>query len=1106
MGRRIERLVVSFSGPLLARLKVVGWAAALAICSLLSPADMRHARGTEDEDAAARQALSAWHAGDQEGLTAAGRELIAKSKSGTLPVNALSIDALSVVTLHRMLEQSDGPTGAEEAARVLLAQTATVFPEGLHERMAQLGLAATICKGQHWQEVAALLQNDSSHKQPPSDHLSADVAIYLMMIGSLVLSPSCIGVTEELYRLAFRILKPEEIEPSLTRLLGGPQKGFIALITAGWVLELDGDPAAEAIYRRALSLATQSPGSGLQEMAGLLSGLGGLLRQSGRLEEAETAGRRAVNLLEAALGPNDPSLASIGLVSLGTTLLYRGRYAEAEAVQRRALSILVSDDSADALAWSRSLSGLATTLHAQGRDLEAEALYRRALDRKDAAANSAEMAGVLGSFADVELSLGQIEEAEALQRRAIAIEESLAAGDQLHLAASLQGLAEIVAWQKRFDEAEALYRRALSIREAMLGPDHLDLAGPLLGLAQIAQRRGKIDESRPLLLRVLAIEQAALGPDHPELVEVYERLAIADRYQGHLDLALVAARAATMIIAQRIEDASRFDPQSIGNVSRNDNLGWHVALLADAVAGGDPENRLANEAFMVGQVAQLTEASVAFNQLGMRFAAGNTGLAEAVRSYQDALAERRALEELLVQAVSRPQGERSEAEELGLRDRLAAADRAIAQVEARFRGEFPDYAALAFPAAWSFTDVQGLLAPDEALISYLTSPLGTYLWIVTKGAVRFQRVAVNQSTLAEKIKRLRQPLDATNIVSVANIRPFDAALAHELYETLLAPAEDMLAGVHHLMIVPHGPLEGLPFAVLVGKAPPGPLATWKDYQDVDWLARRFALTTLPSVGALESLRSRHKGQAGSQPFIGFGDPLLDGHPAEAEEAASRGSLFRAGASGLLADPATVRQLPPLPDTAGELLTMATELGGDSGSVYLQERATERRVKTMDLTQVRVLAFATHGLVAGDIGQLGEPALVLTPPAEGTAEDDGLLTASEVASLRLNADWVVLSACNTAAPDGEPGAKGLSGLARAFFYAGARALLVSHWPVVSAAAAAITTGAARELEKDPGIGRAEALRRAMLTLADDRTRPYYAHPLFWAPFTIVGEGR
>jgi CHAT domain-containing protein len=107
-------------------------------------------------------------------------------------------------------------------------------------------------------------------------------------------------------------------------------------------------------------------------------------------------------------------------------------------------------------------------------------------------------------------------------------------------------------------------------------------------------------------------------------------------------------------------------------------------------------------------------------------------------------------------------------------------------------------------------------------------------------------------------------------------------------------------------------------------------------------------------------------------------------------------------------------------------------------------------------------------------------------------------------LKLNADWVVLSACNTAAGD-RPGAEALSGLARAFFYAGARALLVSHWPVESAAAVKLTTRTFAELAADPKVGRAEALRRAMQALMADASRPINAHPAVWAPFMVVGEG-
>jgi CHAT domain-containing protein len=220
------------------------------------------------------------------------------------------------------------------------------------------------------------------------------------------------------------------------------------------------------------------------------------------------------------------------------------------------------------------------------------------------------------------------------------------------------------------------------------------------------------------------------------------------------------------------------------------------------------------------------------------------------------------------------------------------------------------------------------------------------------------------------------------------------------------------------------------------------------------------------------------------------------------------SYFRSGSANI----AAVRKLVPLPETAGELCDVARSLGSTDDSVLLGAAATEAALKAMSasgrLADARVVHFATHGLVAGELGGLAEPALVLSPPPEGAPaagleQDDGLLTASEVAQLRLNADWVVLSACNTAA--GEKGnAEALSGLARAFFHAGARALLVSHWQVQSAAAVKLITRTFAGLRDRPDGGGAEALRQAMLaTMAEGGAM---AHPAAWSPFVVVGEGR
>jgi len=444
----------------------------------------------------------------------------------------------------------------------------------------------------------------------------------------------------------------------------------------------------------------------------------------------------------------------------------------------------------------------------------------------------------------------------------------------------------------------------------------------------------------------------------------------------------------------------------------------------------------------------------------------------------------------LIDAVGQPPAKRQPKVERQLRSTLATLDNKLKELKTRLNREFPKYEELASPKPLSLRETQKLLGPHEALLAYAVWDDSTFLWVVRRDQASMHSVEIGKKALDKAIAELRNDLD----LSVATAQSFNTMKAYELYQKLFAVAEPSLKGVQHMFVVPDGALQSLPLGVLVTKKTKG-----ADYRNASWLAKKYALATLPSVSSLRALRTFAQATQASKPFMGFGDPVLKGHPGDNRGIKLKKYFKPQGG----VDVEMVRtRLAPLPETANELMAMARTLGASKDSLFLRNRATETVVKSTDLSDTRVLAFATHGLIAGELGDLAEPALVLTPPKKGTSRDDGLLTASEVATLKLNSDLVILSACNTAASDGTPNADALSGLAKAFFYAGSRSLLVSHWPVQSDAAVKLTTRMLKEIANDNKVGRSEALRRSMIALM---ASPKFAHPAYWAPFVVVGEG-
>ena len=700
---------------------------------------------------------------------------------------------------------------------------------------------------------------------------------------------------------------------------------------------------------------------------------------------------------------------------------------------------------------------------------------------------------------------GKYADAKLLHKRALAIREKALGPEHPDVAQSLNNLAGLYSSQSHYADAEPLYKRALGISEKAFGPAHPSVATSLNNLAVLYETQGKYTDVEPLLKRALAVNEKALGRDHPLVASILDNLAVQYRNQGRNGVALDRIRQASAIHRERA--ALTAGGRSGGGLSEQKMVRIvfvrHV-LYAWSVAGNEPSRRIAltAEGFEAGQLAQATGTAAALAGVGARFAAANDALSRMVRARQDAAEKWQRLDKKLVGTVSLPPDKRDKGAEAQLRAQLAELDSTLKSLDERLNIEFPEYTVLVAPKPTKLSEIQELIGSGEALLTYVTAKDNTFLWVVRNNDVRMFKLDIGREAIEKAVKVLRTGLDPSGIASLSDLPAFDTTEAHRLYNQIFASAEPLLEGVRHLFVVPDGPLQSLPLGVLVTGESQGGFTDLSGYLQVSWLARKYAMTTLPSVSSLRALRRFAKATRADRPFGGFGDPLLQGHPGE-----SRGvklaSLFT---SRGIADVNAVRtSLAPLPETADELEEMSRILGGDKADLFLRKRATEGHIKSEALNKYRVLAFATHGLVAGDLKGMAEPALVLTPPDVGTEQDDGLLTASEVATLKLNADLVVLSACNTASADGSPDAEALSGLAKAFFYAGSRSLLVSHWPVGSDAAVNLTTVMLKEAANDNTVGRAEGLRRSMLKLMETPDKPHYAHPMFWAPFVVVGEG-
>lgn len=885
--------------------------------------------------------------------------------------------------------------------------------------------------------------------------------------------------------------------------------------------------------------------------------LAGFLLRDGRLNEAEKLLSDADRALEQLRKANDRksrrlwSLYSDSILGRlayinGNKHNFVGQHSQAESFLRRAIEhysrFYRKTDSLKRERLRKSLRTASRTLrnHArgelgialleQGRILEAEVVIREALlnslsQRGKNDRRTAKFASYLGR---VKLAQGRPEDAKPLltavlriQRRIGLTDDSAQSLNARQIFASL--LFTLGKWEESLQQFE--YLKTAVGTDTVLWSNRLAI-NPTYAAALLMT--GRVSDALYLSRQAVERHMRLRGKTHKLLARARGVLAMTLMILGQdrKSLEEFAQTVPSIVEAGKLSGFG-FAKRAQDNLSRI-ILESYLELLArirGTALAHEAGIDATNEGFVVADILRGQIVQRALNASAARIAGRKAGLADLVRQFQDSGNEISALNAQYAELLMRPTHEQDSGTRDTLTKSIAGLKRKQISLLTVIEQNFPEYAALMSPSPLSIAKARDMLRGGENLIATYIGDTRSYVWAIPKsGPIEFQNLPIGKRKISVLVERVRRGVEPANM-TLDGVPAFDVSASYQLYSILLAPVIKSWKGTSSLIVVPHGPLKQLPFSLMATQdtaVVDGADPLFSGYRKVPWLVRTHAVTSIPTVSSLESLRRPSTKGLHERNFVAFADPRFtkeqvasSNEQLSTEEnptLVSRGLKLQMrslgdGLTGLLAT------LPPLPDTAEEVRSVGAVLKADaSRDLYIGVRANEFEVKNADLEKYRVIAFASHTLLPGELDGLTQPAIAMSAPEVAGISGDGLLTADEVLELRLNASWVVLSACNTAAGGGQE-SEAVAGLGWAFIYAGARTLLVSHWAVESSSAKLLVTDLFRNLGENRTLSRSAALRRAMLKLMDkegykDTNGHYlfsYAHPLFWAPFSILGEG-
>lgn len=854
---------------------------------------------------------------------------------------------------------------------------------------------------------------------------------------------------EELLRQALAVR--EELAPETTEVAGSfRQLGILARLRGDLTAAERYLLRGEELQRR---LAPGSIGHGL-----ILMNLGNLVWEHGDLERVESFHRRALAIFEPA---DDINLAG-SLLNLANLAIQRGDLAAADDLLRRVLDVQKRRAFVGVEVWTTLIS--LGHLASQRGDLEeAEDHYCHALTLSEKLSpEGREVSVSLSSLGETLILRGDFVTARTYLRRGLEIDEKLAPGS-LNAAIGLETLARLeMESGGDLAAAEELLRRSLVIFEKA-GPEGLETSVALRELGEVVARRGRVQEALALHRRALAL-QSKLAPESTEEAETLYRLGRAERRAGRSREGIRdLCRAIDVLDRQRSRLGGTPEAKASFEASLDDY--YHACLegLIDLGRSGEALHVL-ERGRARSFLSLLAERDLRLSDLPPELAAERRRLNAEYDRVQSELAP-------LSAGRDSAEIERLTGELRGLRTRQE-------EILARMRRESPRAAALQNPEPLDLAGVRAALDPGTVLLEYAvgqeSTQKGTWLFVIQPAGasgpgLSVFPVAIGAEGLRAEVESFRLLLKNPGSGSAE----LDAQ-ARRLYDLLVRPAERQIAGAQRILFSPDGPLHTLPFAAL--RRGKGFLIEWKPIHSV-----------LSATVYAELAQSRPLQRAsGKERLAAFGDPI---YRSPAPAAPADPEVREAVRRGLV--------LTPLPFSSEEVKDIAALY--PQAQVYLGRAATEERAKST-APEARLLHFACHGVLDEHFPLNSALALTLPErPSEG--RDNGLLQAWEIfESVRLDADLVTLSACDTALGK-EMAGEGLVGLTRAFQYAGARSVLASLWGVADRSTARLMRRFYGYLHS--GKTKDEALQAAQI---DQMREAGLSHPFHWAAFQLTGDWR